>query len=57
MYLLSDGLFQSLTDLSSSYQMERGFFLSQSGWLHESHGKHEARYKTVKWAERGDLVA
>lgn len=51
-YLLSDGLFQSLTDLSSNYHMERGFFLTQPGCLHESHGKHRA----MKWAERGELL-
>lgn len=32
------------------------FLLSQSGHSHKSPGKHEARYKPVKWAERKDLL-
>lgn len=56
MYLPSDGLLQSLTDLSSTTIWKMAFLLSQSGHSHKSPGKHEARYKPVKWAEREDLI-
>lgn len=32
------------------------FLLSHSGHSHTNPGKHEARHKAVKWAERKDLL-
>lgn len=35
--------------------MERGFSLTKPEYFHESHGKHEVRYKPARWAEEADL--